>query len=273
MYAELVPYLRCPACAATPLTLLGPIKEGDEIVAGALRCSTCDHQSPIINGVWDALGDARTSRTPAQLTNYLPVTPPAYEPAWRRFALSLMSGRRFPLREELRLLHDLIRPEPGNVYVDVACSAGLYARAVAHPGAIVAGIDHSWAFVRHARTLALDRGLRISYIRATAQNLPFDNGVAAGTMMGGSLNEIGDQRTALQEIRRIMRSDARFFCMSLLAAHSRRGGRLQQLLSTGGIVFPSPARVAQWRYEAGLEPIARWRWGVVAITLLRTRRA
>src|SRR4028119_1904767 len=99
MYAELLPMLRCPACAHYPLTLLGPLQERDEIVAGALRCDECSVQTTIRSGVWDALGDAAVSYTPTQITNYLPVTARVYERGWRWTALSLMSGRRFPLRE------------------------------------------------------------------------------------------------------------------------------------------------------------------------------
>lgn len=271
MYAELIPFLRCPSCAAHPLTLLGPLITDDEIIAGALRCDECCGQTAIIDGVWDALNNAPLPLTPAQLTNYLSLTARAYEPLWRWQALSLLAGRRFPLREELRLLHDLIQPEAGQLYVDDACSAGLYARALAQPGTIVAGIDHSWAFVRQARTLARRNGLRISYIRAAAQALPFADGVSAGVAMGGSLNELGDQATALREVRRILQGDGRFFCMNLIAATSAWGRIVQRVLGTGGIAFPTPDELNAWLDRTGLERRAQWFSRVVAITLCTPR--
>src|ERR671916_735388 len=72
-----------------------------------------------------------------------------------------------------------------------ACSTGLYARALARaaPGAVVAGIDHSWAMLREARRRALQRGLPISFVRAIAQALPLRSASVAGYTMGGSLNE------------------------------------------------------------------------------------
>jgi SAM-dependent methyltransferase len=269
MYPELVPVLRCPNCTAHPLTLLGPLYEGDEIVAGALRCQFCAVQTPIRDGIWDAMNDRRLPLTPAQITNYLPPAARLYEPLWRWNALNLMSGRRFPLREELTLLHGLLQPHADRFYLDVACSAGLYARALAVPGAIVAGVDHSWAMLRESRRLARERGLRISYIQAAAQALPVINRAAAGVGMGGSLNEIGDQHAALCEIRRVLALEGRFFCMNLVAAQRSRGRGLQLGLSTGGVDFPTLATLNHWFDRAGLRREAQWRWRVVVITLLR----
>jgi SAM-dependent methyltransferase/uncharacterized protein YbaR (Trm112 family) len=268
MYPELVSVVRCPNCTADPLTLLGPLYDSDEIVAGALRCSSCGVQTPICDGIWDALNHRSLPLTPAQITNYVSLAARLYEPLWRWRALSLMAGRRFPLPEELKLLRGLLRPESERVYLDVACSAGLYARAMAVPGAIVAGVDHSWAMLREARRLARRRGLRVSYIRASAQSLPIRNGAADGVGMGGSLNEIGDQHAALCEIRRVLQRDGRFFCMNLVGAQSIWGRALQRGLATGGIDFPAAATLQRRFAQAGLSPLAQWRWRVVMITLL-----
>lgn len=274
MYAELLPSLRCPFCQAAPLTLLGAIEDEHTgaIRAGALRCEGCQRQSAIYDGIWDTLADAALPRTPAQLTNYLPLTAQLYERVWRWLSLTLLSGRHFPLREELTLLRQLIRPQPGQLYIDVACSEGLYARALAEPGTVVAGIDHAWSFLRQAQARARREGLRISYIRASAQQLPFADAVADGAAMGGSLNEIGDQQAALAEIGRVMQPGARYFCMSLRQAESQWGRALQRLMSTGGIVFPGEQTFRGWLGPAGLRRIAQWRWRIVAITLLQRER-
>lgn len=266
MYAELLPALRCPACTTGPLSLLGALEDDGEIVAGALRCPECGHQTAILDGIWDT--EPPQPLTPAQLTNYLPLAARLYEPAWRWQALSLLSGRRFPLREELALLRGLLQPRAGQLYVDVACSAGLYACALAQPGAIVVGIDHSWAMLKEARRSTLARGLRISYIRASAQALPLASGAAAGVAMGGSLNEIGDHMGALNEVRRSLQPDGRFFCMNLVAAQSRWGRLLQRALGSSGIDFPSYEIFNDWLEQASLRRLAQWRWRVVVITLL-----
>ncbi len=273
MYADLLPTLRCPACAHHPLTLLGPLEEHGEIVAGALHCDECGGQTAIRSGVWDALGDAPVSYTPTQITNYLPPTARFYERAWRWAALSLMSGRHFSLHEELTLVRGLMQPASGQVFVDVACSAGLYARALAGPGVIVAGIDHSMPFLVEARRRANERGLRISYIRCTAQRLPFVFGSVSGAVMGGSLNEIGDQAAALNEIWSMLKPSGKFFCMNLLAADSVLGNIMQRVLGTGGIDFPTLDQLNRSFSYAGLKPRAQWRWRVVALTLLERQPA
>lgn len=275
MYADVLPALRCPRCGAHPLTLLGPLTDDQtgEITAGALRCQTCQTQTAICDGIWDALGDAPRPLTPAQITNYLPLTAQVYERGWRWMALTIMSGRHFPPREELTLMRELVQPQPGHLYIDVACSEGLYARALARTDAIIVGIDHAWPFVRRARQRTLQQGLRISYFRAAAEALPFANATAAGVVMGGSLNELDDQQMALHEIRRVLQPQGRFFSMNLVQAGSGWGRSFQRVLGTGGIVFPSTATLAQWFDRAGLQPRAQWCWRVVAITLLAPQLA
>ena len=154
MYVDLLPFLQCPVCTADPLSLVEADEVDGEIVAGVLRCTDCSTQTQIKDGIWDTLAGDPLPFTPAQITNYLPLAARGYEPLWRWQALSRLSGRRFPLREELTLLRDLMEPRAGQFYVDVACSVGLYARTLASAGATVAGADHSCAMLREARRVA-----------------------------------------------------------------------------------------------------------------------
>lgn len=269
MYADIVPFLQCPVCAANPLSLVEADEADGEIVAGVLRCTHCSTQTQIVDGIWDTLAGDALPLTPAQITNYLPLAAKGYEPLWRWQALSRLSGRRFPLREELTLLRDLIQPQADQFYVDVACSAGLYARTLARAGATVVGVDHSWAMLGEARHIAKKQGLQISYVRARAQALPFRPGTAAGTTMGGSLNEIGDKQGALAEMARVTKPNGRLFCMNLLRAESVWGRALQDLLGTGGINFFDQPTFNGWLADTGWQSRAQWRWRVVAITLAR----
>jgi SAM-dependent methyltransferase len=269
MYADILPFLQCPVCATRPLSLVEADEADGEIVAGVLRCTFCSTQTQIVDGIWNTLAGHALPLTPAQITNYLPLAAKGYEPLWRWQALSLMSGRRFPLREELTLLRHLIQPRADQIFVDVACSVGLYARTLARDGATVVGVDHSWAMLRQARRVAKQQGLRISYVRARAQALPFVDGAAAGATMGGSLNEIGDEQGALSEMARVTQADGRLFCMNLLQAESGWGRALQDLLGTGGIDFFDQPMFNNWLINSGWQPRAQWRWRVVAITLAR----
>jgi ubiquinone/menaquinone biosynthesis C-methylase UbiE/uncharacterized protein YbaR (Trm112 family) len=270
MNHDLLPYLSCSTCGHAPLVLIVGKEAEEAIVEGALRCEHCGQRMPIMDGIVDALKDAPVPWTPAQLTNYSPLAAWGYERLWRWQALSLLTGSHFPFRDELRLVCDLLEPARGGLLLDVACSTGLYARAMAMaaPGATVVAIDHSWAMLREAQRYARREGRRISFVRAAAQALPFRSGSATGYGMGGSLNEIGDITATLREARRVLAKDGRYVSMHLLAAESRGGRLLQRLLATGGIEFPTGATFERYAETGGLRPATRWRRRVVEISLL-----
>jgi ubiquinone/menaquinone biosynthesis C-methylase UbiE len=265
MYPDLLPFLQCPTCSSSPLLLVVGREEGDDAIEGGLKCDRCRHVT--------ALGAGPVPVNPAQITNYLPAAAWGYERLWRWKALDLLSGRRFPLAEEIKQVCALLEPERGGLLLDIACSSGLYARAFAKraPAAIVVGVDHSWAMLREARRYARREGLRISFVRASAQALPFCSASAAGYGMGGSLNEIGDIDTTLGEARRVMRRTGRFVSMHLLAAESGWGRLLQRLLSGGGIEFPEQVALNRRFAAAGLDLVSQSRWRVVEISLLVPR--
>lgn len=266
MYHELLPYLRCPACGQT-LALQNPQADREnEIVGGDLACAGCAARYPIREGVADFLGPPRPP-TPAQVTNELPPTAWAYERVWRPFALTLLSGEAFSYRRELPLVATMIDASRGGLFLDVACSNGLYARALARTmrGATghVAGIDHSLPMLAQARRFARDAGLRISYLRAKAQALPIGDALAAGVAIGGSLNEIGDLDTCLSEARRTLRLDGRFAAMTLARAATNGGQMFQRLLGAGGIAFWTSDELTQRLAQHGLRTLERQQYGLV----------
>jgi len=270
VYSDLLPHLICPACSRS-LSLEQPHTDhAGEIVAGELRCAGCGARFPIRAGVADFLGPARPP-TLAQVVNELPPTAWVYERLWRPFALSLLSREAFTYRRELPLIARLLEPERGGLYLDVACSNGLYARAVARSmrGAAghVEGVDHSLPFLKQARRYALAAGLKISYMRAKAQALPIVSGAAAGVAIGGSLNEIVDLDRCLAEVRRALSSESRFVAMTLARAASPTGRLVQQALGMGGIEFWSPEELTGHFARHGLRTVGRWQYGIVIFTL------
>jgi ubiquinone/menaquinone biosynthesis C-methylase UbiE len=205
------------------------------------------------------------------MTNELPPTAWVYERAWRPFALSLLSGESFPYRRELPLITGLVEPRRGGLYLDVACSNGLYARALARtlgtaPGH-VAGFDHSLPMLKQARRYARAAGLRISYLRAKAQALPVVAHAAAGVVIGGSLNEIGDLDTCLAEVRRTLAMDGRYLAMTLARAATPGGRAFQQLMGVGGIAFWTPEELSRLFSRYGLWTVSRWKYGLVMFHL------
>ncbi len=269
MYDDLLPALRCPTCFATP-NLRDPRRDAaGEILSGTLHCA-CSAIYPIRDGIADFLGPPRPP-TIAQLTNELPATAWAYERLWRPFALTLLSGESFPYHRELALVTGWVGAVRGGLFVDVACSNGLYARALARaighaPGHVV-GIDHALPMLQEARQRARAAGVRVSYLRASAQALPVASGAASGVTIGGSLNEIGDLDACLHEVRRILADDGRFVTMTLLSAQGAIGRVVQRAVSAGGIVFWSREDLLQRFRAAGLFPQRDEQYGIVLFTL------
>ncbi len=202
------------------------------------------------DGIIEAMAARHASWNPAQLVNRLTVTARLYESVWRVRSLGLLAGRAFPVGEELAELAAAVQPalEGGGVVLDVACSEGLYGRHLAHGGAEVVLIDHSSPFLRRAlqRCALEDIGDRVDAVRALAAHLPFSDGSVDAVVMGGSLNEIGDEAAALAEMVRVLRPGGRLFCMSLVPADSGAARLAQLLAGPNGIRFPTSARTVAW---------------------------
>ena len=272
MYSEVLPHLRCPSCDAALILQSAETDATGEIMAGQLRCGA--HTYPIRRGIVDFLGRPQPPNF-TQLLNEWDATAWVYERAWRPFALTLLSGERFPYRRELPLLAELAQPERGGLFVDVACSNGLYARALTRAAARggrsgtihVLGVDHSQAMLIEAHSRARAAGLRMSFARATAQALPVASGAAHGVTIGGSLNEIGDLEQSLAEVRRTLAPTGRFVAMTLTRAASPAGRGVQALMAPAGVVFWTPDELTATFARHGLHTLRREQYGLVLFTL------
>ncbi|HWQ13334.1 MAG TPA: methyltransferase domain-containing protein [Roseiflexaceae bacterium] len=274
MYAEALPHMRCPACCGA-LRLSHPAHDaGREIVGGALLCEGCGAAYPVRDGIADFLGPPRPPSL-TQRINELPAAAWVYERAWRPFALTLLARQRFPYRRELPLMVALARPERGGLFLDVACSNGLYARALTRaarrspgvPPLHVIGVDHALPMLREARRLARLAGLRITYVRAKAQALPVASCAASGVTIGGSLNEIGDLDDCLAEVRRTLAPGGCFVAMTLMRAGTPAGRALQAGMRWAGVVFWTAEELAGHFERHGLETSHREQHGIVLFSL------
>jgi SAM-dependent methyltransferase len=275
MFLEALPFLTCPAHPEQNLALessLGEQSLADEIIRGSLFCPVCHARYPIVRGIPDLLGQSAFPNSAAQLINYLPLTAWAYERTWRPHALTLLSNESFGFARELPLITGMLDLDAAGLFIDIACSNGLYARAVAQArngqAGHVIGIDHALPMLYQAREFALAAGLRITYVRASAQALPFRSAAASGTTMGGSLNEIGDTDQALRELRRVLAPQARCAMMCLVASEVPPGRLVQTLLGIGGIDFWSLERLNLAFQQAGLAVVEQNRYGVVVFSKL-----
>ncbi len=246
MLRRLVPLLLCPWCGAGDLQLSG---SQDRVLDGTLQCTACTKATQIKDGIWMAMGPHHRQRSIAQLTNVWP-NALFYESLWRPGALSRFSGRKFPLGEELGELSAALQPAPGKVFVDVACSEGLYARTLAINGAAVFAVEHSVPMLR--KVVKRSGDLPVVAVQATAQHMPFHSGSLDGAAIGGSMNEIGERIAATTEMARVINPGGEtgqnpgqesgqepglVFSMHLNRGRTKAGRLLQSLLAPSGIVF------------------------------------
>lgn len=104
------------------------------------------------------------------------------------------------------LLIDVLRPEPGALYLDLGCGEGRVMRTVAAAGARVHGLDRT-------HDLALLAG---SAFVAELPDLPVRDGVYDGVYCVLTLEHIADHRTLFAEAARATRSGGVF---ALVANH------------------------------------------------------
>jgi 2-polyprenyl-6-hydroxyphenyl methylase/3-demethylubiquinone-9 3-methyltransferase len=232
-----------------------------------------DRRYPRRNGVVRTL--ERSPRLgPAQRSNLLATTAMLYEPLWRRRSLALLSGGAIGTPRELAELRRWAGTLGEGRLLDVGSSSGLYARtiAAAAPQLEVHALDVSLAFLRELRRRAQRQGVEVVPVHGDAEGLPYRDGAFAAVAVGGTLNELRDPRRALVDQARVLHRGGALWQMFLVAAERPRGRRLQRLLSTGGIAFPTEETVLGWADEAGLELRSIERWPPVVIARFERRR-
>ncbi|MBC8160978.1 MAG: methyltransferase domain-containing protein [Roseiflexaceae bacterium] len=265
----MLPALRCPSCHSHLQPEVGQRAADGEILDAILDCGQCDRSYPVREGIADFLGTPQPT-TPAQRVNEWPLTAWGYERVWRPFSLTLLSQSPFPYRLELPLIARLVQPTRGGLFLDIACSNGLYARALTRAmGAAsghVAALDHALPMLRDAQQRARAARLRISFVRASAQSLPFASASMSGATIGGSLNEIGDLDQCLREASRVLVPNGRFVAMVLTTARTSVGRLIQRAFEPGGVVFFSLDILLAAFARHGLPVVERESRGIVVFT-------
>ena len=111
------------------------------------------------------------------------------DPRWRRFLVS-----RLPVG-------------PGDTVIDVACGTGAVAlELVRRTGCSVVGVDQSPEMLAEARTRIA--GDRITFVEASAQELPFDDASFDGLTAAYLLRYLDDLPAGLAELARVLRPGA-----------------------------------------------------------------
>lgn len=172
--------------------------------------------------------------TLAARTNLIPLTAIGYE-SWRKRALSMLSGRSFPLEEELELLIQSVQPVQGSTVLDLGTSTGLYARALLGAGARKAyALDLSPAMLQVAIEKSRDLA-DFEPLLARAEAIPLSSETIDAVVVGGTWNEFPDPGTVVQEMYRVLKPGGRIF---LMFTH-RSSSPLQRLFEFAGLQFPT----------------------------------
>jgi SAM-dependent methyltransferase len=256
-HRSLLSIVRPRPSEAAGLLYAGGIDADGVIFSGKVRSLLSGETYEVENGYLDLLGDRVGADNVANLTNFLPGAGRGYEPLWRVHSLTLLTGEPFSNERELETISEILDLRRGGRYLDLGCSAGLYARELARSlgdrGEVV-GLDISPSMLREAARRASKSGAIASFVRADAHHLPFADASFSGIACGGTLNELGDPARALREARRVLEGDGRLAVMGILRARTSRGRHLQRLLSAGGIRFFEPDELRSMLDHAGFEP-------------------
>ncbi len=195
----------------------------------------------------------QTPITLAAWTNLLPMTAFGYE-IWRKRALSLLSGRPFPLQEEFALLVNAVQPVAGSRFLDLGTSTGLYARALLDAGAAqVYALDLSPAMLKVALRKARGYAGFVPLL-ARAEAIPLPEASVDGVVVGGSWNEFPDPQVVVAEMFRVLKPGGRLWIMF---SH-RSDGPLQRALEWTGLRFPALPELMDSLSKSGFK-VDGWR--------------
>lgn len=240
--------MQCLNCDRAPLSQSG---EGDR---PRIFCPNCGQTYSVLpSGAIDFLPDEQfiNRLTPAQIVAHNDLFAWSYERLWRGNALSLLTGSSFPSQRESDLLNSWL--EDANPILDLAAAAGYWSRMVLarHPDITLVGLDHSAPLLAEAARQGRSRWPHYSLVRASAEKLPFGDGVFAAVLSGGSLNELPVSQT-LSEVARVLKPGGAFVSMHVRQVNDW-GQVFQQVWRWGGLQFFTEADVRRQFETVGLE--------------------
>ncbi len=199
--------------------------------------------------------------TLAARTNLMPLTAMGYE-IWRKRALSLLSGRPFPLSEELDLLVTSVQPVDGSHFLDLGTSTGLYARALLDVGATrVYALDLSPAMLKVALHKASGYAGFVPLL-ARAEAIPLPPASVDGVVVGGSWNEFPNPQAVVDEVYRVLKPGGRLWIMF---SH-RSESPVQRVLEWTGLRFPTLPELMGSLSKSGFK-VDGWREGSVGFVV------
>jgi ubiquinone/menaquinone biosynthesis C-methylase UbiE len=222
------------------------------------------------DGIYRAL-EKRPRLLPAQASNFLPITAALYEPLWRKRSLSIITLGAFTVEREIELMLEWLQPQTGQMILDAACSAGLYARTLLNydSSLTVHAVDFSLPFLKKAKQYAERDNASPVLVQADVSNLPYDDEVFDAIVCGGSLNEFLDAPKVMREFSRVLKPGGKMWQMYLSRAEEPLGKTLQGLLRLSGISFIDPKTFEEQCNAVRLELIKAQHRGRVVMALFK----
>lgn len=208
-------------------------------------------------------------RTAAERSNTWRMTAWAYEPLWRRFSTGILTRGAWNLKMECRLVCDMLEPENGSVYLDVGCSTGVYARAIAmeKTESRIVLMDYSLPMLRKARAYTEKLSNQMAYVQCDAAEMPFPDHSFDGLVMGGTLNELTEPVLVLREMARILKYGKSVVIMHLVK-HRPRETLVQRMMEKGGVWIAGTDVVDQMFRESGFTILDSRMEGIMRLSLL-----
>lgn len=145
--------------------------------------------------------------------------------------------------------------QPGERVLDLGCGTGNVALLAARAGAVVTGIDPAPRLLDIARERVSEEGLDASFVRGTAEELPFEDAAFDAAISVFALIFAADAERAVGELLRVVRPGGR----AVMTAWTAEGPLATMMGKLGGGVAalspePPPKRFA-WGDERTVREI------------------
>jgi len=223
----------CPSC-----------KKSLKYCDGELFCPKCGKKYSENNGILDFLLISDSNK---DMDDYFNSASDYYESISYQSKLYSFYGGIFthPPKVVVSMINKSIKEglnnslNPNNKFIlDLACGTGMFTRSIAEKAFHVCGVDSSVNMLKKAIEFAEIKNLKnITFIRASAQELPFQNDLFDGVLCTGALQLFPDLNTVLKEINRVTKNKGRLAALTYIKRGVWKDPEHQSHLKKLGIYF------------------------------------
>jgi SAM-dependent methyltransferase len=170
--------------------------------------------------------------------------------AWAAGDYNVIGLHMMPVAEGLVAAAD---PRPGQRVLDVGCGTGNAALVAARRDCETTGIDFVPAWLERARGRAAADGVKVDFLEADAQTLPFGVGSFDVVLSIFAVMFAPTQQRAADELVRVTRPGGRIGLASWTP--EGYGGEFFRVLATYAPPFPGVPSPTRWGTEEGLKEL------------------